>query len=470
MKKSAVLLPFLLAACALTASPAAPTPPPAQTTAAPAPTESVPSLVIDGFFDDWGGAPLAVDPAGDGGSSGIDFTTISAMHTATDIVILVDLGRAVNLQSEPALVLTVSAAGGPTLVYDLAGRRGAIDGETVYHEDIGLVAQPTVTSDRFEIALRLDAEPTGEPLFPAGVPVSISLADPNPGGDTAAAAYAWDHPALPVTPLLTDRPAGSVRIVSFNVLRDGVLDSRRTDYFGRILTALQPDVIAFQEVNNRAAGSVEAQVEEWLGGDWFARKQADLVTVSRFPFIDDWTENFRPLDERIYAQMVDIAGQPLIVFNGHLFCCDADEGRQEQADGFAAFNRDHVPAGTPFILVGDLNLVGDAAQLHTLLTGDILDEAGYGSDHAPDFDGTPLADLVPRHLYSAQTYTWWDAGSDFAPGRLDYAIYTDSLLEATGFVFDPSELPDELLAALGVEAGDAVGASDHLPVVVDILR
>ncbi len=426
-------------------------------------------IVIDGFFNDWPSQPGYMDPAGDAGPSGVDITGISVVHTDSELIINIDLRKVVNLQSEPALAMSLFTGNGPELEYDFGAREGRVDGLPVGHADIGLVTLPTVTSDRFEIALRTDAVVHGDALFPPGAPVTLSFFDPNRNGDTVAPIiYSWDRPAAAVEPLGMERPEGALRLVSYNVERDGVLDSRRTDHFGRILKALQPDVIAFQEINNRSASSVEARVEEWLGGDWFALKQADLVTLARYPFVEGWTDTFRPLDERVYAQMIEVEGRRLLIFNAHLFCCDENKGRQEQADGFAAFLRDMAPEGVPFVLIGDLNLVGDAAQLHTLLTGDIVDEQVYGVDSAPDWDGTSLADLVPRHLNSAHTYTWFSAGSDFAPGRLDFAIYTDSLLEAAGFVFDPSELSANMLAGLGVLADDAVEASDHLPLVVDL--
>lgn len=467
------LLMLLLAGCAVATGTPEPTQAPAPTaahTAAPTATPTPPPLIVDGFFEDWAAIePLVRDPSGDGGVSGVDFTGIAVAHTGTDLLIYVTLGATVNLQSEPALALTLSA-GGQELHYDFAARGGSAGGSPVTHAGLGLVTLPTTSSDRFEIAIRRDASAGGQPLFVDGAPVSIALADPNPGGDEVPAfSYTWDDPALPVSPLGVERPNGAVRLVSYNVERDGVLDSRRAEQFGRILHALQPDIIAFQEVNNRSAASVEARVEEWLGGDWFALKQADLVTVSRYPFIEGWADSTQPLDERVYALMVDVEGQPLLVFNAHLFCCGEDEGRQDQADGFAAFVRDTAPPGTPFVLAGDLNLVGRAEQLVTLLQGDILDEGEYGPDAAPDWDGTPLADLVPRHLFTAHTFTWRDAGSDFAPGRLDFVIYTDSLLTATGFVFDPAELPAAMLDALGVLPTDALDASDHLPLVVDLV-
>jgi len=463
----AVLFLLPLSAC-IPQPPTATVPPSTSDQTPTSPDQTASPLVVDGFFDDWAGtAPQALDPAGDGGVSGVDFTEIAVAHTDDLLVIAIELGKVVNLQSEPALVLTLSA-GGPELRYDFAERTGALGDERATHVVIGLASNPTVTSDRFEIALRRDAAAGDTRLFVDGAPVTLSFADPNPGGDLAGPFnYAWDNPAPAPAPLSSEQAAGTIRVLSYNVLNDGVMSSLRDDHFQRILTALDPDVIAFQELENRAAATVEARIEEWLGGDWHARKQADLVTVSRWPFVEGWPETHQPLHPRIFPAMLDVDGRQLVVFNAHLFCCAEDAGRQDQADGFAAFIREHAPEGVPFILAGDLNLVGDARQLLTLLTGDILDEDVYGPDSPPDADGTSLADAVPRHLLSPHTYTWFDPVSAFSPGRLDYVIYTNSLLTATGFVLDSTLLPPELLETLAIRAHDTLEASDHLPVVVD---
>ena len=64
----------------------------------------------------------------------------------------------------------------------------------------------------------------------------------------------------------------------------------------------------------------------------------------------------------------------LLVINAHMSCCDNDNDRQEQADDFVNFILDAKSTGgiidlaneTPFVLCGDLNLVGFSQQLQTL--------------------------------------------------------------------------------------------------------
>ena len=87
-----------------------------------------------------------------------------------------------------------------------------------------------------------------------------------------------------------------------------------------------------------------------------------------------------------------------MVTASHLKCCNGAEQRQTEADEYMAFlQRCHGPGGTsqppqphPVIYGGDLNMVGPGQAMHTLLTGDIANEADNGPDFGPDWDGTAL--------------------------------------------------------------------------------
>ena len=452
------------------------------------PPTPLPPILIDGYFDDWAARePTYTDPEGDNhpngdaGKSGLDLLEIHLAHTASHLLIHIKLNQPITLQTDRALYLTLNTDDDPEpdLFYDFGNRAGAFEGRPVTQFDLGLVTLPTVSSEEFEIALARDALPNGA-LFP-GDTLSLSLKDPAPtGGDSApdqgALSYIFTAPPeSDLPPLSIEKPNPTqIRLVTWNMLRDGLFDKTRAPAFQRILTALQPDVIAFQEVYNRTDKSVKNKLEEWLGGAWYTIKVGDLVTASRYPFSEDWTDTYQPLDApHTFPVMLEINGAKFILFNAHLSCCDADAERQEQVDRVIAFLRDagrdaYFPANIPLLFVGDLNLVGDAQQLTTLLTGDIADETQFGADHLPDWDSTPLADLTPRQTHSAFAYTWRDDRDTFPPGRLDYILYTDSLFTPThSFVFFTEILPPDLLAQYRLEPGDSLLSSDHFPVVVD---
>jgi endonuclease/exonuclease/phosphatase family metal-dependent hydrolase len=442
-------------------------------------------LLVDGRTTEWADiTPMAVDPVGDGNSE-VDFTEFYVTRTADTLVIRIGFAAPIGLQSDNGITLLLETdqnpANGPELAYELGDRSGLFshgqDTIQVGQGDLFLVSAPTITSDVFEIALPLDVRPDGEhPLFLTDT-VGVWFMDTHSGQDQIPDSgipvefNLLQSPLPLVSPLSLDKPAGAFRIISYNIERDGLFNESRGPRFASIIQALQPDILSFQEVRNRSAESVLEWVQDLLGGEWYALKQRDLVTVSRYPFIEGWTDTYKPLDVRIFPLMLDVDGTPVLVFNAHLSCCRDDADRQEQADGFAAFLRDMpVEPGTPFMLAGDLNLVGEAQQLAALSSGEIQDTRTFGEGVLPDWDGTPLADLFPRHTHTPYTFTWFSRESSFSAGRLDYILFTDSVLQVVNhFILDTSELPEDVLEMYGLEAEDSRIASTHLPIVADFV-
>jgi hypothetical protein len=120
------------------------------------------------------------------------------------------------------------------------------------------------------------------------------------------------------------------------------------------------------------------------------------------------------------------------------------------------------------MITGDLNLVGYAQQLVTLLTGDIVDNGMYGPDFAPDWDGTDLGDVVSSQTERRFAYTWRSDTSQYAPGRLDFVIYSDSVAElGSHFVLYTPEMSPGQLSMYGMQTNDVTTVSDHLPHVSD---
>jgi hypothetical protein len=131
-----------------------------------------------------------------------------------------------------------------------------------------------------------------------------------------------------------------------------------------------------------------------------------------------------------------------------------------------------LPAGTPMAVVGDLNLVGSPQPLDTLITGDIVNTGTYGADSPPDWDGTDLGDAHPYHnVTGADDYTWHNGSSSYPDGRLDYVLYTDSVVGiANHFVLDTYAMTPAERTATGLQTYDVMLSSsnwDHLPLVVD---
>jgi len=127
-----------------------------------------------------------------------------------------------------------------------------------------------------------------------------------------------------------------------------------------------------------------------------------------------------------------------------------------------------LPEGTPFVLGGDLNLVGWRQQLDTILTGDIQNEGTYGPDDAPDWDGADFTDPRSRQPDARLSYTWRNDFSSYYPGMLDWILYTDSALDLHNhFILETRGMTAANRAANGLLLYDTPNSSDHAPRVAD---
>jgi endonuclease/exonuclease/phosphatase family metal-dependent hydrolase len=470
--------------------------------AIPTAAQEVP-VAVDGLFEDWDGIDASwEDPSGDG--SGIDFGSVRVRSDRERVTLLFDVGSEMNLQGGNSITLIVDGDSnastgravegtGAELVWTFGGRKGEVwtDGQAtgVEQADIGLWQAPTVSSSQFEISF-LRRTKTGVDIAP-GPSVSFVLMDKGgEGGDRLpdegmVTVEFSDQPPPPQHAVSLERlHPDHIRVVTWNVLFDGLF--KRPAPFVRVLRALDPDVICFQEIWAHTARQAADYVALAIPGvEWHGMNTHEGHVVSRYPLLEaaaiDASGN--------YWALVDLPDDTfevdLSVICAHPPCCDKEVERQEELDGIAAWTRDTMtqgdspirggaPAtfnlrkGTPIVITGDMNLVGGASQVQTLLSGRIADEGRFGTSFAPDWDGTPLADAWPRTAGGVTVATWRDERSSFSPGKLDYVIYSDSVLRMErAFILATEELAPEVLARYGLRLDDTLVASDHLPVVAD---
>ncbi len=461
--------------------------------AAPARSELHP-VVMDGRFDDWEAlAPIHEDAGGDGGASGIDLGRLWMADDDSRLFMRIEVGREILLNDGHGLVLyldtdmdaqTGLAIGGlgAELEWRLGERRGTFRvGESaipVYHDNLGFIGMPAVTAEEFELCFLRAARPDGtHPLFPAGE-LRALFVDTTTGGDRlpddgSTLAYAFDQGTLPVETkidlprLLTE----DLRVSTYNVENDSPWNPSLQAAFGRQIAAVAPDILAFQEIYDHTSQETADLVSDWLppesGESWHSAGNQDCKLVSRYPVVGSW-----PLDGNLAALLDagEAIGSDLLLIVAHLPCCENNAGRQREIDRILSFLRDAMqpggeitlPVGTPYLLAGDMNLVGDARQLASLLTGDVADETTFGSDFAPDWDGSDLEDAIGRHTARRLAYTWRNDAGDFWPGRLDYMISTDAVIHSVKeFILHTPEMDPVDLAAHGLLSGDSY-ASDHL--------
>lgn len=451
-------------------------------------------ITVDGAGTDWAEVPvLGADPVGDAPTGEIDFGRLWAGHDSRHLYLRVELGVTRTLQGRGPVELALDTDNnantgrpllglGAELVWrfgDAAGVAYLVGGDSISvpHPALGLVTAPSIKAREFEVCLDRTARPDGRQALFGGGPVAIAWRAESDQMPDAGQRWVYDlnGSGVPDTqPRALMRPPDSaLRVMTYNTYRDGVFDSTRAPAFDRILGAVGPDLIGLEEVGAHPAEVVAARFQRLMGSATYHAQVADVMAISRFPLTGTY-----PVGDNA-AFLVDLSslgrGQLLFVV-AHPPCCNKEDARQLELDQLMGFVRDarqgngpaSLIAGTPIVIVGDMNLVGEPAQQAVLVQGTIVNAARFGPSFAPDWDGTSLTDLVPRHLASPHTFTWFDARSSFTPGRLDYVVFSDSRLRAVqSAVLWTPELPAALLAQLGLQPDDTAVASDHLPVVAD---
>ncbi|MBD3167176.1 hypothetical protein GF324_11285 [bacterium] len=451
--------------------------------------EPPPPIVIDGEVEDWSG--LVPDQSARVVAQQPDAALryLEAVRDSGRLLLRFGLLEEQVLQRHNRLVLVLRAGTGSDttrLLWRFGARNGTLEtsGGTrpLLVSDLDLVTSPGFSDTTFEVSIRLPSHIMGV-RFNHSDGLGVRLVHAGDGTALPARGY-LNTPAMlehqPLTPLSFEKPdSHAVRIAVWNVREDGLL--KRPAPFRRILRALQPDVLLLGEVFEMTAEQAADTLNLWVPGahhqaHWRTVKHTDGSIVA----LRGEVERSQPIPDGtgdgflIHLQQWD---EPLFLVHAWAACCDMDSLRQVHVDRIAAFVRDaRDPSGpmqirptTPLVLAGDFNLVGWSRQYHSLKEGRIVRTDLLGEGAAPDGDGTALADAQPRHFSAPFTYAWRNDDSGFTPGRLEMLFYSDSRLEMiNGFVLHDS-LPDSLKEAFGLQKGDVREASDHMPLVVDLV-
>lgn len=291
-----------------------------------------------------------------------------------------------------------------------------------------------------------------------------------------------------------DRELGSdIRVATYNVYSDSIFadtNPARATRFARMLNAVDADVWCFQEIYTHTAAQVQTLLNTQRplsSGSWQIYKSGEHVIASKYALSMGATNTnpvgFRPVAMALVNLPDATYPRDLYLMNAHYKCCNGfDPDRQKQSDAFVNWMRDArtvggnitITSGTPMITLGDFNIVDGIQPVTTLLDGNIIDNATYGVDSATDWDGSNSTDTAPTHnAAGVENYTWRNDHEPFAPARLDYIVYTDSVIAAPHkFALNTYSMNANELAATGLQPFDSLVDTDgmnydHLPVIVD---
>ncbi len=460
---------------------------------------------LDGTFSDWtSDAENYTDTQNDG--LAFDLRSFKVSNDSNFLFIQLVFDQEIQLNSGNNLFLEIDADNDANTGYQvnfIGADLGINFGQKTFYfnptsgsvqvspYDVGFIALPTVTSDTFEIAINRHAVPDGvNQLFTSNI-IKLCFKDNETGGDYMpdygiTFSYTFDDtPVETYNPINFEKNNDSdIRLLTYNTLYDGLTDNARVGSFQRIITAVNPDIITFNECWNTTQYEAQNLLNSWLpvsNGNWTCIKNDNgNITCSKYP-IPDYYDIDPTYINRITANLINLPSsypRDIMIINSHLKCCGDDETRQEQIDAIMNFIRDiktsggavTLPYGTPFVISGDLNLVGLSQQLTTLLTGDIINNSDYGEDITPDWDNTDLSDIISFHTDIRTATTWTEEGNDYWPGRFDYTIASDiGAAVSKTFTICTHEMSSERLNQYGLNTDDTDIASDHLPKITDFV-
>lgn len=467
-------------------------------------------IFVDGRYDDWQNLnPLHIDPYGDQQSGNLDFGKLWVSNDEQFLFLRLEIGEELSLQSANDITLFLdtdnnSSTGnqihgiGAELKWIFGQRNGIFyigtNQVTIYQNDIGVVTSPTVTSDEFEIALERNARPDGQNLLFTSDSIQIVFNDNGTGDDrlpdaSGGVQYIFDDTtSLPLLNHISigNQGFGDIRILTYNVYTDNLFEPSLIPSYTRIFQAVQPQIIGFQEIYHHDAQQTQNQVESMLpsgeGQQWYSSKvDPDIVALSRYPILNSYPIEGESASSFNGAFLIDLHpdfDSHLLFIVAHLPAGSNNWDRQYEIDAIMAFIRNaKAPDGvltlqpdTPIIIVGDMNLVRDAQHLTTFLTGQIINTGQFGSSFKPDWDSSDFTDLFPRHVSLPMFYTWYKETNSYSPGRLDFMIYSDSVIDSVhSFVLFTPAMSTDSLTAYNLQIQDAILASDHLPVVADFV-
>lgn len=451
-------------------------------------------IQLDNAFSDWSGLPHVTDVSG-GPFASVGITSNANwlyLHVevlnevALDEDILPnDLRILLDLDDDPETGVDYANQGlGVDLLINLASRQAIryTNGSGIESfNEVGMRCSPTYSAKEFELAFdRSLTQVIGPSVRIAWYDNATGIGFPVGG-----LAHALNETADPWIPMSISRAAGTLNRVAFWNMNGRMDQANAQQAMERILQAVDPDIIGFSEVSDVSAGYVTNLLNDWIplegGGSWNVVKDDwDLMVAAKGNILASY-----PYVTRQFPALVEGHpdwGVPFLFTSSHMKCCGGannEAQRQAEADEYMAFLRNaidgegavSIPANTPVVYGGDLNMVGLDDPIYTLVSGDISDEANHGPDFAPDWDGTALTEWAILQTDHPFDFTWQSSSisSEWMPGKLDYLITSDASVELKGgFTVRTAEMSAERLLEFGLQAGDALAASDHFIVVGDL--
>lgn len=442
---------------------------------------SAQNIYLDESTADWQNDEIYIYEEPNDQVSGVDIVSLAIADDSEFLYLKLQLDREISLQENNSLVLNIRNQ--LQMSFSFGNRVGEVNNITVFHDNLGLVSSPTVTSNVFEIKLSKEWSVENRTYKLEGA-LEISITNLSSNGDELPGNGQYINYMLDESGTSYDPPSYNLekasdtdfRFCSYNVLRDNIFSGTARNAYRSILGAIDADLYAFQEIYDYDAEETLTRLRNVFGvldpmSTWYSKKRgSDNIIISKYPI----TYSRDIGGNGVFV--VSRNGQDILIINIHLPCCERDREREEQIDLLLSFLRDSkngqsnldLKTDTPIIIAGDTNFVGFSDQVTAIMEGNIFNNFNNGPDFEMDWDNTGLTDAKAFATGNNTLQTWQSAFSSFFPGRLDYAFFSDAVLEAlNSFTLDTETMEEADRITYSLKAEDNAIASDHLPIIVD---
>ena len=233
-----------------------------------------------------------------------------------------------------------------------------------------------------------------------------------------------------------------VKIVTYNILNYPNESSTKNPKFQRVMNEVDADIVVVQEILSQSA--VDEFRSQVLGDDYIAGNFHDGPDTDNAIFYKDSLFTFISTDFiapsqgpryiSVFKLFHKITLDTLIIYSAHF---KASQGSDNEARRFneAATLRvftDMLPAGTDYLLVGDLNLYRSTEPAYEELL--VQDGSGYFLDPI-NTPGNWHVSFTYRHIHTQSTRVS-DIGDGGSTGglddRFDFILASQSIIDEGG--------------------------------------
>ncbi|MFH1278078.1 MAG: endonuclease/exonuclease/phosphatase family protein [Candidatus Eisenbacteria bacterium] len=289
--------------------------------------------------------------------------------------------------------------------------------------------------------------------------------------------------------------AEEITLVTYNLLNfPGSTGAARAPYFRTVMDGLGPDLIVAQEILGQTGVNYFEQnvLDVWEPGSWSVGPYHDGYDTDNALFYrtgmievlgSGWLDTaLRDIDW--WHLRWAATGDEFRVYSLHL---KASQGVDNEAKRLAECeilrtSLDALPAGLPFLVVGDFNIYTAAESAYQHLTGPGAGELFDPIDQEGNWHDTAI--YAPIHTQSTRTTSFGGGATGGMDDRFDLILAGEDLLDGGGLEIDPAtylaygndgnhfnlSIVTGVNTAVPADVANALHeASDHLPVRATLL-